>query len=63
MGDEAWNQNEVERPLTEDLVRDVDAIVGLGVMSLRCSTHITIPAPSKVLGLDSAFSLMRGDLP
>ena len=47
MGDEARNHYEVEGSVTKDLVRDVDAIVGLGVMSLGYSTHVSISAGSE----------------
>ena len=47
MRDEAWNHHEVEGSLAEDLVGDVDAIVGLGVMGLGYSTHMSISAGSE----------------
>jgi hypothetical protein len=55
MGDEAWNQDKVEGAVTEDLVRDVDAIVGLGVVSFGTSAHID--HFSRVRGRESTFSL------
>ena len=42
MRDEAWDHDEIERSLTEDLVGDVDAIVGLGIVGLRHWIHVNI---------------------
>jgi hypothetical protein len=42
MRDEAWDHHQIEGALTEDLVGDVDAIVGLRVAGLRHRLHMTI---------------------
>ena len=42
MRDETWDHHEIERPIAEYLVGDVDAVVRLGVMSHWHCVHVNI---------------------